>query len=85
MKYKYKDHYNRYYNFMVRARFNSVDNAKQFMWDNDELVEFEPFGPSLFYFSKFDGSFHYTPIPPKGKFTTLRRMKIDYNEGTLDI
>lgn len=41
MKYKYKDHYNREYNFMVRARFNSVDEAKQFMWDNDELVESE--------------------------------------------
>jgi len=41
MKYKYKDHYNRKYNFMVRARFNSVDNAKQFMWDNDEFVESE--------------------------------------------
>jgi hypothetical protein len=48
-------------------------------------VEFEPFGPSLFYFSKFDGSFNYTPISPKGKFTTLRRMKIDYNEETLEI
>ena len=41
MKYKYKDHYNREYNFMVRARLNSVDEAKQFMWDNDELVESE--------------------------------------------
>ena len=51
----------------------------------DQAVEFKPFGPSLFYFSPFDGSFHYTPIPPKGKFTTLRRIKIDYNEGTLEI
>lgn len=41
MKYKYEDHYSREYNFKVRARFNSVDNAKQFMWDNDELVESE--------------------------------------------
>lgn len=37
MKYKYKDHYNREYNFLVRARFNSVDNAKQFMWDNEDF------------------------------------------------
>lgn len=41
MKYKYKDHYNREYNFMVRARFIFVEDAKQFMWDNDELVESE--------------------------------------------
>lgn len=53
----------------------------------EHSVEFEPFGPSLFYFSQFDGSFHYTPIPipPKGKVTTLRRIKIDYNEGTLEL
>lgn len=51
----------------------------------EHAVEFEPFGPSLFYFSPFDDSFHYTPIPPKGKVTTLRRIKIDYNEGTLEI
>ena len=51
----------------------------------EQAVEFEPFGPSLFYFSPFDDSFHYTPIPPKGKVTTLRRIKIDYNEGTLEI
>ena len=41
MKYKYEDHYSRKYNFMVRARFNSVDNAKQFMWDNEDFVESE--------------------------------------------
>lgn len=41
MKYKYKDHYNREYNFMVRALFNSVDNAKEFMWDNDNFVDSE--------------------------------------------
>ena len=51
----------------------------------EQAVEFEPFGPSLFYFSPFDSSFHYTPIPPKGKVTTLRRIKIDYNERTLEI
>lgn len=51
----------------------------------EQAVEFEPFGCSLFYFSQFDGSFHYTPIPTKGKMTTLRRIKIDYNEGTLEI
>ena len=51
----------------------------------EHSVEFEPFGPSLFYFSQFDSSFHYTPIPPKGNVTTLRRIKIDYNEGTLEI
>lgn len=51
----------------------------------EHAVEFVPLGPSLFYFSQFDGSFHYTPIPPKGKFTTLRKIKIDYNEGTLEI
>lgn len=48
-------------------------------------VEFKSFGPALFYFSPFDGSFSFTPIPPKGKVTTLRRIKIDYNEGTLEI
>lgn len=51
----------------------------------EHAVEFEPFGPSLFYFSTFDGSFHYTPIPPKGKVTTLKEIKTDYNEGTLEI
>lgn len=51
----------------------------------EHAVEFEPLGPCLFYFSPFDGSFHYTPIPPKGKVTTLRRIKIDYNEGTFEI
>lgn len=51
----------------------------------EQAVEFVPFGVSLFYFSQFDGSFHYTPIPKKGKVTTLRGIKIDYNEGTLEI
>lgn len=51
----------------------------------EHSVEFEPFGPSLFYFSKYDGTFHYTPIPTKGKVTTLRGIKIHYNEGTLEI
>ena len=51
----------------------------------EHSVEFEPFGPSLFYFSQFDSSFHYTPIPPKGKATTLRRIIINYNEGTLEL
>lgn len=41
MKYKYEDHYSRKYNFLVSARFNSVDDAKQFMWDNDDFVESE--------------------------------------------
>lgn len=51
---------------------------------NKDAVEFKSFG-TLFYFSPYDGSFHYTPIPPKGQETTLRRIKIDYNEVTLDI
>lgn len=51
----------------------------------EHAVEFQSFGPALFYFSPFDGSFHYTPIPPKGKVTTLRNIKIDYNEETLEI
>ena len=51
----------------------------------EHSVEFEPYGVSLFYFSKIDGSFHYTPIPTKGKFTTLIGIKIDYNEETLEI
>lgn len=41
MKYKYKDHYSREYNFLVRARFNSVDTAYQFSWENEDLVESE--------------------------------------------
>lgn len=41
MKYKYKDHYSREYNFLVRARFNSVDNAYKFTWENEDLVESE--------------------------------------------
>lgn len=41
MKYKYKDHYSREYNFLVRARFNSVDAAYQFSWENEDLVESE--------------------------------------------
>ena len=41
MKYKYEDHYSRKFNFMVRARFNSVDNAYQFSWENEDLVESE--------------------------------------------
>lgn len=51
----------------------------------EQAVEFKAFGPSLFYFSTIDGSFHYTPIPTKGKVTTLRKIKIDYNERTLEI
>lgn len=47
-------------------------------------VQFKSFG-TLFYFSPYDNTFHYTPIVPKGKATTLRRIKIDYNEGTLKI
>lgn len=50
----------------------------------EHCVQFKSFG-TLFYFSPIDDSFHYTPIPPKGKATTLRRIKINYNEGTLDI
>jgi hypothetical protein len=41
MKYKYKDHYNREYNFLVRARFSSVDTAYQFSWENEDLAESE--------------------------------------------
>lgn len=50
----------------------------------EHCVQFKSFG-TLFYFSPIDDSFHYTPILPKGKATTLRRIKIDYNEGTLEI
>lgn len=41
MKYKYEDHYSRKYNFKVRAKFNSVDNAYQFSWENEDLAESE--------------------------------------------
>lgn len=41
MKYKYEDHYSRKFNFMVRARFSSVDTAYQFSWENEDLVESE--------------------------------------------
>lgn len=47
-------------------------------------VEFKSFG-TLFYFSPYDGTFHYTPIPPKGEATSIRRIKINYNEVTLEI
>lgn len=50
----------------------------------EHCVEFKPFG-TLFYFSPYDDTFHYTPIPTKGKAATLRRIKINYNEGTLEI
>lgn len=40
MKYKYKDHYSREYNFLVRARFSSVALAERYMWDLD-FVESE--------------------------------------------
>ena len=41
MKYKYKDHYSREYNFLVRARFSSADLAKRFMWDIEDFIESE--------------------------------------------
>lgn len=41
MKFKYEDHYSRKYNFLVRARFSSVDTAYQFSWENEDLVESE--------------------------------------------
>lgn len=47
-------------------------------------VEFKPFG-TLFLFSPYDDTFNYTPIPPKGKAPALRKIKINYNEGTLEI
>ena len=75
-------------NWMTRKEFKtSLFSYCKLLGYNitEQAVEFEPFGVSLFYFSKIDGSFHYTPIPTKGKFTTLRKIKIDYNEGTLEI
>ena len=38
---KYKDHYSREYNFLVRARFSSDDLAKRFMWDIEDFIECE--------------------------------------------
>lgn len=40
MKYKYKDHYSREYNYLVRARFSSSNLAERYMWDLD-FVESE--------------------------------------------
>ena len=37
MKYKYKDNYNREYNFLVRARFDSVNTAVDFQYDYEEF------------------------------------------------
>lgn len=56
---------------------------------NESTVDFEPFN-CLFYMpciQNFDDkTFHYTPIPSKGQnATTMRKIKINYNEGTLDI
>ena len=41
MKYKYKDHYSREYNYLVRARFSSSNLAKRFMWDIEDFIESE--------------------------------------------
>lgn len=50
----------------------------------EHSVEFKSFG-TLFYFSPYDNTFNYTPIPKNGKATTLRKIKLQYNEGTLEI
>lgn len=47
----------------------------------EHAVEFKSFG-TLFYFSPYDGTFNYTPVK---KATTLRKIKLQYNEGTLEI
>lgn len=46
-------------------------------------VEFKSF--TIFYFSPYDNKFNYIPIPQKREMTSLKRIKIDYNEGTLEI
>ena len=55
----------------------------------ENTVEFKPFN-CLFYMiciQNFDdNTFHYTPVPPKGKnFTTMRKIKIQYNDSTLEM
>lgn len=54
----------------------------------EHAVDFKLYGQSfgtLFYFSPYDGTFHYTPIPPNGEATSIRRIKINYNEEALKI
>lgn len=46
-------------------------------------VEFKSF--TIFLFSPYDNTFNYIPIPQKREMTSLRRIKINYNEETLDI
>jgi hypothetical protein len=46
-------------------------------------VEFKSF--TIFLFSPYDNTFHYIPIPPKREVTSLKRIKINYNEETLEI
>lgn len=41
MKYKYEDLYFRKYNFKVRARFSSRDDAYRFSWEDSDFVESE--------------------------------------------
>lgn len=46
-------------------------------------VEFKSF--TIFLFSLYDNTFHYIPIPPKREVTSLKRIKINYNEETLEL
>lgn len=55
----------------------------------ESTVDFKPFN-CLFYMpciTNFDdNTFHYTPIPPKGQnVTTMRKIKIQYNDRTLEM
>lgn len=73
---------------MNRKEFKTVlfsyCKAIGFVVKND-TVEFKSFG-TIFYIPELDdNTISYIPIPPKGRATTLRRIKIDYNEGTLEL
>lgn len=56
---------------------------------SESTVDFKPFN-CLFYMPCIqnfdDNTIHYTPIPSKGQnVTTMRKIKIDYNDSTLEI
>lgn len=55
-----------------------TEHAVDFKWNGKSFV-------TLFYFSPYDDTFHYTPVPPNGVATTLSRIKINYNEQALEI